>query len=198
MSATVKPATPKQVEFLTKLTSEREHSESVPKPESLSVKEASSLISLFLTKPKVQRPVQEVLPVSETKNTPVIEVTEPLIEGFYTVVFEDGEYRTLRLRRQKAGSTFMPGRMMVSYLCGPDNTSDYNSFAHVNDEGNVIVWRRYKQDSVLAEAVRVLVGDPKAAQMAYAQKSGNCYICGRTLTTPESIAKGLGPVCEGR
>lgn len=28
--------------------------------------------------------------------------------------------------------------------------------------------------------------------------AGTCCRCGRLLTTPESIAKGIGPVCDGR
>ena len=26
-------------------------------------------------------------------------------------------------------------------------------------------------------------------------KTGKCSVCGRTLTNPESIARGMGPVC---
>lgn len=30
------------------------------------------------------------------------------------------------------------------------------------------------------------------------QTTGTCQICGRELTDPESKAKGIGPICEGR
>lgn len=32
----------------------------------------------------------------------------------------------------------------------------------------------------------------------YAMESGNCWVCGRQLTTLESIEAGIGPVCAGR
>ncbi len=60
---------------------------------------------------------------------------------------------------------------------------------------NVRIWKRYKDDGVLAQAVKVLVADPKAAALAYARISGNCSVCGRTLTVPESIDRGIGPIC---
>jgi hypothetical protein len=30
---------------------------------------------------------------------------------------------------------------------------------------------------------------------AYARQAGRCFRCGETLTTPESIERGLGPKC---
>jgi len=43
--------------------------------------------------------------------------------------------------------------------------------------------------------LRVIDLDPKAAAAAHGQASGNCSICGRDLTDPDSIALGIGPVC---
>lgn len=40
--------------------------------------------------------------------------------------------------------------------------------------------------------------DPKAAAIAYGKATGNCCICSKTLTNPESIAAGIGPVCAGK
>lgn len=47
-------------------------------------------------------------------------------------------------------------------------------------------------------ALTAIVADPKAASMRYGQELGRCGVCGRTLTDPDSISKGIGPVCEGR
>lgn len=33
---------------------------------------------------------------------------------------------------------------------------------------------------------------------AFGLRTGMCAICGRTLTDPESVQKGIGPVCEGK
>lgn len=40
--------------------------------------------------------------------------------------------------------------------------------------------------------------DPKAAMARYGHEIGRCGICGRTLTDPESIENGIGPVCAER
>jgi len=40
--------------------------------------------------------------------------------------------------------------------------------------------------------------DPEAAAVLYGKASGNCSICGRDLTDPESIERGIGPICAGK
>lgn len=49
-----------------------------------------------------------------------------------------------------------------------------------------------------AERIAGLVSDPKAALEAYGQETGVCAICNLTLTNPESIARGIGPICATR
>lgn len=122
-------------------------------------------------------------------------VTFAVPDGRYTVIWADG-YKTIRVRHQDEFATFMPGRVILSYLSGSDNTSDYTSFAHVDERGEVRVWKKHQGNDRLCEAVKVLLGDPKAASQAYARESGCCGICGRTLTTPESIDAGIGPECR--
>lgn len=128
-----------------------------------------------------------------------VEVTVPLIEGKFTVVFEDGSHKTLRIRRQHEDAKFMPGRLLIGHLVGPDNDNDYTNVGNVTESGKVAVWKKHRDNERLAEAIRVLVGDPKAAAAAYAEKSGNCAKCGRTLTAPVEEnpfrAVGLGPEC---
>jgi uncharacterized protein DUF6011 len=53
---------------------------------------------------------------------------------------------------------------------------------------------RAKREAILAEIAK----DPKAASLAYGREIGACGVCGRTLTDPDSIDKGIGPVCAGR
>jgi|SRR5699024_7531825 len=40
--------------------------------------------------------------------------------------------------------------------------------------------------------------DPTAASRAYGQHTGTCGVCSRTLSNPESVAAGIGPVCASR
>ncbi|UFW91072.1 DUF6011 domain-containing protein [Bradyrhizobium barranii] len=37
--------------------------------------------------------------------------------------------------------------------------------------------------------------DPHAAAVAYGRRTGSCACCGRALTDPSSIERGIGPVC---
>lgn len=43
--------------------------------------------------------------------------------------------------------------------------------------------------------LREFDADPLAAAMKYGKLSGRCCSCGRDLTDPESIERGIGPVC---
>jgi hypothetical protein len=43
--------------------------------------------------------------------------------------------------------------------------------------------------------LKVIDLDPKAAAAKHGVASGECSVCGRDLTDPESIALGIGPVC---
>lgn len=54
--------------------------------------------------------------------------------------------------------------------------------------------RGQRQRNVLAEIEK----DPRAAAIAYGRELGRCSICNRTLTDPDSIANGIGPVCATR
>lgn len=139
-------------------------------------------------------------PVARPEPTPIPETEhadEPR-EGTYTVVM-GGTHRTFKVRRQPEDRDFMPGRLLVSYLSGADNEGDYTRFAHIAD-GRLRVWKRFASDSLLARMAEVLLNPEaaKAAGLAYAMESGNCYVCGRKLTVPASICAGIGPVCSGR
>ena len=48
------------------------------------------------------------------------------------------------------------------------------------------------------EAVRIACRDIRGAAVAYGRKTGVCSCCGRELTDPVSVEKGIGPICEGK
>ena len=123
---------------------------------------------------------------------------KPVVEdGFYTVVFPSGSYRTLRVKTQEAGAKFAPGEQIVSFLSGSDNESDYTGFAFLKPDGRTFVWKRFKENGALALALNVLTRDPEAAGQEYSLRSNRCRRCNRTLTVPASINRGYGPVCDG-
>jgi hypothetical protein len=48
------------------------------------------------------------------------------------------------------------------------------------------------------DELRAILKDGLAAAVAYGRKTGCCAICSRTLTDPESVARGIGPICAER
>lgn len=129
---------------------------------------------------------------------PTSQVAFSVPDGRYTIAFENGSHKTLRVRTQDESSDFMPGLPVLQHLTGSDNDSDYTSFGHVDARGEVRIWKKHQDNVSLREAMLVLVGDPKAASQAYALETSCCGVCGRTLSTPESIARGIGPDCADR
>jgi len=49
-----------------------------------------------------------------------------------------------------------------------------------------------------ASDVIKVAADPAASAVAYGKLTGACSCCGRELTDPESVARGIGPICADR
>ena len=136
----------------------------------------------------------------------VQEATPTDVPGaIYTVVFngDSSDYETVRIHKQPENSRFAPGKTLVEFLSGPENTFTYTGFGFLYGT-EVSLWNRFKKPdgspsseeiARKVEAIAVILNDPKAAGIAYAKMSGKCCICNRTLTVPESIDAGIGPVC---
>lgn len=117
-----------------------------------------------------------------------------VLDGIYTIAYPGGSHRTLRVKTLVKGS--LADKTIIEYLHGRDNDNDYTGFAFL--DGKVIrMWRRFADSPDLLEAAKVLVKDPETAGLLYAEQSGRCYRCNRTLTVPTSLHRGLGPVCAG-
>jgi len=121
-------------------------------------------------------------------------------DGLYTLVRDDETYFTFRLKTQPADADFAPGKTVVSYLCGSDNESSYKGFAFVSANGSITVWKSFRNGPLArtGEELRILFQSPtelEAAGLRYAERSGRCRRCGRTLTVPTSLAAGYGPEC---
>lgn len=123
-----------------------------------------------------------------------------LPEGYFTIVFpEHSTHRTLRIEK---GEGTWEGKLIISKLVGSDNTSDYAGIAHVEASGLLRIWRKASlnpaQEKSLRNSLQRIMGNPDVAGREYALRSGNCYRCNRLLTTPESIERGLGPICADK
>lgn len=117
---------------------------------------------------------------------------ESFPDGIYTVVLDGSDHVTLKVRTQGKDEKFAPGKRVLHFLSGPDNSSDYTAFAFLVGQ-QVRVWKRFSDNRGLADAARALVRNPRAHLEA-----GHCYKCHRLLTTPESLARGSGDVCAGK
>lgn len=90
----------------------------------------------------------------------------------------------------------------VYVLNGPNNETDFRFFGGIyrdGKRGKFYVSRRssIKETAPSAQAFAWFwnhIEDPRVR----VYHSGRCGRCGRTLTTPESIRTGLGPVCAER
>lgn len=139
----------------------------------------------------------------EVKVSPVVaekalEAASPRV-GTFTVVMGT-ERRTIRIKAHWDAAEAKKGTLVASFLSGADNESSYTGFAFITPQGKAIVWKRYRNgggSALIISALSYLLqsGDYEGAGMTYALESGNCYRCGRTLTVPASIGRGLGPEC---
>ena len=128
-------------------------------------------------------------------------------KGTFTIVREsDGKRVTIRIRdttfaRHVGGrAAGQESRTIAEFLSGPDNEADYTGFAFVDvAAGTYAIWAKQKRgEAWFSWALDVLKGDPVAAGEAYAMASGKCWKCGRRLTVPASLHRGMGPECAKR
>lgn len=136
--------------------------------------------------------------------------------GTFTIASPSGEHRTLRIRRRRSGD--LKGKRVLGLLTGPQNTSDYTEFAFVENDW-VFVWGKFRGRTggrhqlgrydehgewstfsrVAAGLLDLLSKDGVLRKKGFTlAESRVCGRCGRALTTPESIAIGLGPECATR
>lgn len=200
--AAADPISVKQLNFIRDLVRDRELGDDLARyveanpPESLTRGAASALIDELLARPKVE---------ARSEATPATVATRRVPDGTYTVDMGDGSWVTLQI----APATWADGDDLrqVSFLEGPDNELAYRGFAFLKADGRVVVWRRFREGHGRQRAALelLLTGDVAEAHRrfldraeAYALASGSCMRCGRTLTVPASLHRGLGPVCAQR
>jgi hypothetical protein len=108
---------------------------------------------------------------------------------------------TYRVASPKDGPFSSAGIRFVSVLTGPDA---YTYLGTIFIQRNVFVWTKKSPVSADAPSVRVFgwvwrhlaAGNmPPELEVWH---EGRCGACGRRLTDPASISRGLGPTCVGR
>lgn len=131
---------------------------------------------------------------------PLADYESPLTHnGIFTVhSLRTGDHRTFKVRTQDKDAKFAPGKRIVSMLTGNDNENSYTQFAFI-EEGKVHLWKKfrgsiYERHAWMLEELKRHVADGVVQVLA----SCLCRVCNRTLTNPESVRSGIGPICDGR
>lgn len=111
---------------------------------------------------------------------------------------------TYRVERVEASDRW-PEAFFVKVLTGPDNTSDYTYAGKLDPftgQMNLTARSAFPATSYRVKLLnRVLAriwADDHAAYEQYGFQThheGCCGRCGRKLTTPESVTRGIGPEC---
>lgn len=159
------------------------------------------------------------LPSNAGKLTSLADIRAYILAGdarFTLVSNKSNDRKTFRVRGTRA-----PGSpaWYVDLLVGSDNGRDYKylgflyyrehkqpqlqglQFRHNKDVWAVEAFEAFSWlVRQLNHSAEELVGDTLNTQfnrLAEVYHLGTCGKCGRDLTTPESVARGLGPVCAG-
>lgn len=112
---------------------------------------------------------------------------------------KSGEHRTFRISR-KEDQDGGPAPYFIGLLTGPDNQASYTYAGILADDNRI---RLTKASKLTCDSVPVRAWNYVAAHLAQGalpadaelMHEGACGACGRPLTTPESIQRGIGPIC---
>lgn len=115
----------------------------------------------------------------------------------FTVANDKGDHYTYRVGKKKDADVWF-----VSYLFGPDNTTNYRYLGVIDADLKFRLTAKSaamdagsRHVKVLEWALRRILeggGLPDGYSINHA---GRCCRCGRMLTVPESIESGIGPEC---
>lgn len=130
--------------------------------------------------------------------------------SIFTIVEGDKRYtykvRTPALDRAKNWSTGNQDKTQrfVSVLYGPDNESDYRYLGMMRQNVDGALFFAKTAKSLSEDDPRFQLFSKYWAILEYGCRvmpgtdfwhEGQCCVCGRKLTVPESIASGIGPEC---
>ena len=116
-------------------------------------------------------------------------------DGRYTLVYSNGEYRTISIETVKDGD--LAGKTIVNLKQG----KHYNGCGFLSSDNTVRFWNKFSRTNTpermkaISAAIKRVASNPQDAGMAYAMNENRCCRCGRELTVPASIHAGMGPDC---
>lgn len=120
----------------------------------------------------------------------------------FTVDNGKGEHYTFKIKRPKDTGRFRgEPPLFISLLTGPDNTSSY-SYLGMLDATEIVKLTRASRMTADSKPVKVArwalfhaFGDKRLPEGYQIRHEGKCGCCGRALTHPDSLTRGIGPEC---
>jgi Family of unknown function (DUF6011) len=119
-------------------------------------------------------------------------------DGGFSIIYSTGQYRTLRVRTANKGD--LVGKRILSLKEG----DDWKPCAFLSPQDRASFWRAFRADNDavrlarIQRAVDIVSKDPSKGAMAFAMCEKKCSRCGRDLTVPASLYRGMGPECAGK
>jgi len=109
-------------------------------------------------------------------------------------------------RINKVEDSWKPGKHVyfVKFLSGPDNVNSYTYLGMYNPIRHTIRLTKKSRVGEKSDVFRylayalALMALNKLPDNVEVWHEGRCGRCNRTLTVPESIERGLGPICAGQ
>lgn len=122
-----------------------------------------------------------------------------------SVAVDDGALRAA-FDRAQVGRLRAPRITLGSITVKPAKASSSNPGALYVTEGETYLGKvlagRFQRSAACsaeqADTVAALMADPKGTAEAYGKETGVCCICRLTLTDPDSISRGIGPICASK
>ncbi len=121
-----------------------------------------------------------------------------------TIGNDKGVHFTYKVRHKEANGQY-PECYFVNLLTGSDNENDYSYLGMLDLNTNAPHIVRLTAKSCAGEdalsvkvvrwAFRLLFAGKELPEGYTINHEGFCGRCGRTLTTPESVERGIGPEC---
>jgi hypothetical protein len=104
-----------------------------------------------------------------------------------------------RLSKLEIGSLRIARKNQDS-LCWIKHEDAEKVVGRLNGEhGLLTLWVRPGVDNAkVLQDLLDIEKDPQAAAVLHGKASGRCSVCSRDLTDPESIERGIGPICAGK
>lgn len=106
----------------------------------------------------------------------------------------------VRAPKQNIDGTSADNIRFVSLLSGQDNDNDYFYLGLIGTDGNFRLTKnsRAGADAPAVKAFAYFWSLRDLPAQLVVRHEGHCGRCGRTLTVPESIDRGIGPECASK